>query len=80
MKKILKGVACGMCALLGLTAAAQEAVQVNIPAVAPTKVKHPCWSRNAVIYEVNLRQFTDEGTLQAFDKETHNRRGSHRGI
>ncbi len=58
-----------MCALLGLTAAAQEAVQVNIPAVAPTKVKHPCWSRNAVIYEVNLRQFTDEGTLQAFDKE-----------
>lgn len=69
MKKLLKGVACGMCALLGLTAAAQEAVQVNIPAVAPTKVKHPCWSRNAVIYEVNLRQFTDEGTLQAFDKE-----------
>jgi glycosidase len=26
----------------------------------------PEWSRNAVIYEVNLRQFTPEGTLTAF--------------
>ncbi|HRY98205.1 MAG TPA: alpha-amylase family glycosyl hydrolase [Bacteroidales bacterium] len=26
----------------------------------------PEWSRNAVIYEVNLRQFTPEGTLAAF--------------
>jgi alpha-amylase len=24
---------------------------------------HPAWSRNAVIYEVNVRQFTPEGTL-----------------
>ena len=24
-----------------------------------TSVKHPVWSRNAVIYEVNLRQYTD---------------------
>lgn len=33
-----------------------------------TTVKHPDWSRDAVIYEVNLRQFTDEGTVEAFDK------------
>ena len=26
---------------------------------------HPAWSRNAVIYEVNVRQFTPEGTLAA---------------
>lgn len=31
-----------------------------------TTVNHPDWSRNAVIYEVNLRQFTDSGTVTAF--------------
>lgn len=34
-----------------------------------TNVTHPEWSRNAVIYEVNLRQFTDSGTLAAFDSQ-----------
>ncbi|MBN2520236.1 MAG: alpha-amylase [Bacteroidales bacterium] len=29
-------------------------------------VKHPEWSKNAIIYEVNLRQFTPEGTFNAF--------------
>lgn len=31
-----------------------------------SSVKHPEWSRNANIYEVNIRQFTPEGTLKAF--------------
>jgi 1,4-alpha-glucan branching enzyme len=31
-------------------------------------VTHPDWSFNGVIYEVNLRQFTEEGTFQAFEK------------
>lgn len=35
----------------------------------PTTVKHPQWSRNAVIYEVNLRQFTPQGTFKAFEKQ-----------
>src|SRR6476660_5152205 len=26
---------------------------------------HPAWSKNAVIYEVNVRQYTPEGTLAA---------------
>ncbi|MFZ9155984.1 MAG: alpha-amylase family glycosyl hydrolase, partial [Schleiferiaceae bacterium] len=30
---------------------------------------HPDWSKNAVIYEVNVRQYTPEGTLDAFEKE-----------
>ncbi|MCH5219456.1 MAG: alpha-amylase [Muribaculaceae bacterium] len=30
---------------------------------APTTVKHPEWAKNAVIYEVNTRQFTDEGSF-----------------
>lgn len=34
-----------------------------------TTLHHPQWSRNAVIYEVNLRQYTNEGTLEAFAKE-----------
>ena len=29
-------------------------------------VAHPEWSRNANIYEVNIRQYTPEGTLNAF--------------
>jgi glycosidase len=29
-------------------------------------VVHPEWSKNAVIYEVNIRQFTPEGTFNAF--------------
>ena len=38
----------------------------------PTKdaeFKHVPWSRNASIYEVNLRQFTPEGTLRAFEEQ-----------
>jgi glycosidase len=31
-----------------------------------SQVVHPAWSRNANIYEVNIRQFTPEGTLEAF--------------
>lgn len=38
-------------------------------ATAPTTVKHPAWSRNAVIYEVNLRQYTDSGKVTDFAKE-----------
>jgi glycosidase len=31
-------------------------------------VIHPEWSRNAVIYEVNIRQYTEEGTFEAFSE------------
>ena len=34
-----------------------------------TTVNHPEWSRNAVIYEVNMRQMTDSGTTTAFDAQ-----------
>jgi glycosidase len=33
-----------------------------------TAVVHPEWSKNAVIYEVNLRQYTPEGTFKAFEQ------------
>ena len=32
------------------------------------QVTHPEWSKNATIYEVNIRQFTPEGTFNAFKK------------
>ena len=31
-------------------------------------VKHLDWTRNAVIYEVNVRQYTKEGTFAAFEQ------------
>lgn len=31
------------------------------------EVKHPEWSKNATIYEANIRQFTTEGTFKAFE-------------
>lgn len=30
------------------------------------ELKHPDWSKNATIYEVNIRQFTREGTFKSF--------------
>jgi 1,4-alpha-glucan branching enzyme len=31
------------------------------------EIQHPEWSKNATIYEVNVRQFTPEGTFKAFE-------------
>lgn len=30
-------------------------------------VRHPAWARSATIYEVNIRQYTPEGTFRAFE-------------
>jgi len=30
--------------------------------------RHPVWSKNATIYEVNIRQYTPEGTFKAFEQ------------
>ena len=29
----------------------------------------PSWADNACIYEVNIRQFSEEGTFEAFEEE-----------
>lgn len=31
------------------------------------QIKHPHWCKNATIYEVNIRQYTKEGTFRAFE-------------
>jgi glycosidase len=33
------------------------------------KITHPEWSKNAAIYQLNTRQFTQEGTFRAAEKE-----------
>lgn len=33
--------------------------------IPPVRLTHPEWSRNAVIYQINTRQFTPEGTFKA---------------
>jgi len=37
-----------------------------------TKNKYPESVKNAVIYEVNIRQYTEEGTLNAFEQHFQN--------
>ena len=38
------------------------------PATTADTTLHPAWSRNAVIYEVNVRQFTPEGTFAGLQR------------
>ena len=45
----------------------------------PTAIAAPEWSKNANIYEVNLRQYTPEGTIKAFEQHVANiRKDVHR--
>src|SRR2546423_8521110 len=61
-----------LAAAVGLAAApfitATSAQSPTPSARVSASVPHPAWSRNAVIYEVNLRQYTPEGTLAAFQR------------
>ncbi len=59
---LLKSAAAAACAFLaaGCCNSAKEATPY-------TNVQHPEWTANAVIYEVNVRQYTPEGTFAAFD-------------
>lgn len=60
-------------ALVGMTALfsckGKTAAQPQQQDSTLTEVQHPEWSRNAVIYEVNLRQYTDSGTITAFEQQ-----------
>jgi len=61
---------CISCGLASATPPDPTAVVVR-PEDTPkpyVQVKHPAWSRNAVIYEVNVRQYTQEGTFKAFQQ------------
>lgn len=62
MKKIFLALA--LVAGLFQANAADNVSATDQPAM--TTVKHPDWSRQAVIYEVNTRQYTPQGTFEAF--------------
>jgi glycosidase len=53
---------------LALAAAAPAFAAPALPLTdGVTAVAHPAWSRRANIYEVNIRQYTPEGTFRAFE-------------
>ncbi len=57
-------------AALALVAApqAQAAPAPALPITEGTsQVQHPTWAKSATIYEVNIRQYTPEGTFRAFE-------------
>jgi glycosidase len=56
------------CLLASSVAPAPLAAQSARPASASVSTTPPAWSRRAVIYEVNVRQFTPEGTLAALQR------------
>ncbi|MCA8901281.1 MAG: alpha-amylase [Hyphomonas sp.] len=62
-------------ALMGLAACATAPASEPAPSsfsMAPepyVKVKHPDWAKDAVIYQINTRQFTPEGTFAAAQAE-----------
>ena len=49
-----------------VTAAAKEADCLPVPA--PFTIRHPEWARTATLYQVNVRQYTPEGTFRAFER------------
>ncbi len=62
MKKIFAAMLGGLAVLVGCS----QQNKTTEPAAEPEGANHADWSRNAVIYEVNTRQYTPEGTFNAF--------------
>ena len=62
-------------ALLAACARPAERAPDAAPATDPyepkpyVELKHPDWSRNAILYQINMRQFTPEGTFAAAEIE-----------
>lgn len=67
-----KNVLLPLVCLVFLTLQCKNYSEHNLKSYQPQKyveLKHPEWSKNSTIYEVNVRQYTPEGTFKAF--ETH---------
>lgn len=54
--------------VLGTTTAKSQTTDSRYQPKEYVEITHPEWSKNATIYEVNLRQYTQEGTFAAFEK------------
>lgn len=62
MKKVLT-----LCALLTILLSVSNAQNQYQP-IPYVKIKHPEWARKAVMYQINTRAFTKEGTFKAAEK------------
>ena len=58
MTKHMKRILFALCAALALAACAPKATQY-----------HPEWTYNSVVYEVNIRQFSEEGTFKGVEAQ-----------
>ncbi|MCS0590094.1 alpha-amylase family glycosyl hydrolase [Massilia norwichensis] len=64
MRQFARTLATSALALSGLFAYVPAQAADTAPAAPP--IAHVAWSKNANIYEVNIRQYTKEGTFKAF--------------
>jgi len=64
-RSILYGILFFGVLLTGCSQEPEETQKVPTPSI----VEHPEWSKNANIYEVNIRQYSPEGTFNAFKKD-----------
>ena len=60
----LAALAASACLVAGCRPPAPSAGAISPSGVVDT-LTHPAWSRSAVVYEINVRQYTPEGTLRA---------------
>lgn len=64
-EEVMKKILLLLLAVLFALGCAQKIKQTNDQRI----YTHPEWSKNSTIYEVNIRQFSEEGTFAAFQKE-----------
>lgn len=62
---VLRSLACAAALLVGQPALAAPAPLPLTDGV--SDMRHPAWAKSANIYEVNIRQYTPEGTFRAFE-------------
>lgn len=65
--KIKNYIAIALLALLAISCGGKE--EADNDSKIESNLKHPEWSKDAVIYEVNIRQHTAEGTFNAFSED-----------
>ena len=70
MKKSLLLLGLPVAAMLAVNSILADVTGLSVYGPKPyIQIEHPEWSKNAVIYQINTRQFTEEGTFKA--AETH---------
>jgi glycosidase len=69
MRAIYSLTVLALLATLPVAAGDQRAVTDPYQPVPYVKIKHPDWTRNATIYQINIRQFTGKGTFRAAERQ-----------